>query len=63
MLVPMNMLGMPGCSVPAGRNAAGLPMGLHVAGAFGDDVRVLSVAKYIEGMANLDNRPTIVMGK
>ncbi|MBD5389197.1 Asp-tRNA(Asn)/Glu-tRNA(Gln) amidotransferase subunit GatA [bacterium] len=63
MLVPMNMLGMPGCSVPAARNAAGLPMGLHIAGAFGDDVQVLSVAKVIEGMAALDNRPTIVMGK
>lgn len=63
MLVPMNMTGMPGCTVPAGRNASGLPMGLHVAGAFGDDVRVLSVAKTIESMAGLDNRPTVIMGK
>lgn len=63
MLVPMNMTGMPGCSVPAAHNESGLPLGLHVAGAFGDDVRVLAVAKCIEEMANLDNRPTIVMGR
>ena len=29
----------------------------------GDDVRVLEMAKYIESVVNIDNRPTTVMGK
>lgn len=63
MLVAMNMSGLPACSVPAGFDSNGLPLGLHVAGRRLDDVRVLQFAKQIETMANINNRPTKVMGK
>ena len=63
MLVGLNLAGLPGCSVMGGKNSDGLPLGMHVVGAWGDDVRVLEMAKYIESAANIDNRPTTVMGK
>lgn len=63
MLVPMNLAGLPGCSVAGGRNANGLPLGMHVAGPQFSDAKVLQLAKVIEQMAALDNRPTTVMGK
>ena len=61
--VPMNLAGIPACSVPAGRNADGLPLGLQTVGRRFDDLRVLQLAKHIEQFAGLDNRPTTVMGE
>jgi aspartyl-tRNA(Asn)/glutamyl-tRNA(Gln) amidotransferase subunit A len=62
MLVSANMSGLPAISVPAGKSD-GLPLGLHIIGRRFDDVRVLRMAKHIEKFANLDNRPTTVMGE
>lgn len=62
-LVPMNLAGLPGCTVPGGRDKNGLPLGMHVAGAQFSDARVLQMAKVIETIAGIDNRPTNVMGK
>jgi aspartyl-tRNA(Asn)/glutamyl-tRNA(Gln) amidotransferase subunit A len=61
--VAMNLAGVPACSVPCGRASNGLPLGLQVVGRMFDDARVLSLAKQIETMAALDNRPTIIMGE
>ncbi len=63
MLVSANMSGLPAISVPGGRNADGLPLGIHIVGRRFDDVRVLQLAKNIESFANLDNRPTKVIGE
>ena len=61
--VAMNLAGVPAVSVPAGRTASGLPLGMQVVGKNFDDARVLAMAKHIETFANLDNRPTSVMGE
>jgi aspartyl-tRNA(Asn)/glutamyl-tRNA(Gln) amidotransferase subunit A len=59
--VAMNLTGMPACSVPCGRTAKGLPLGLQVIGRRFDDARVLGMAKHIEKLAALDNRPTKIL--
>lgn len=61
--VAMNLAGVPAVSVPAGLAQNNLPLGMQVVGKMFDDVRVLELAKHIEQFANLDNRPTKIMGK
>ena len=61
--VAMNLAGVPACSVPCGLTANGLPLGMQVVGRRFDDMRVLQLAKHIETAANIDNRPTTIMGK
>ncbi|MDR2412669.1 MAG: Asp-tRNA(Asn)/Glu-tRNA(Gln) amidotransferase subunit GatA [Rickettsiales bacterium] len=61
--VAMNLAGVPACNVPCGRASNGLPLGMQVVGNKFDDMRVLQLAKHIEGFAGLDNRPTKVMGR
>ena len=41
---------MPAISLPAGRAANGLPLGLQCVGRFMDDERLLAWAKPIEGI-------------
>ncbi|MEI2785885.1 MAG: amidase [Candidatus Nanopelagicales bacterium] len=43
-----NMTGQPAMSVPMHVTRAGLPMGVQIAAAFGDDARLLQVASQIE---------------
>jgi Asp-tRNA(Asn)/Glu-tRNA(Gln) amidotransferase A subunit family amidase len=45
---PFNVLGLPAISVPCGFTRAGLPIGLQIAGALGDDGRVLQLAHAYE---------------
>jgi aspartyl-tRNA(Asn)/glutamyl-tRNA(Gln) amidotransferase subunit A len=58
----MNLAGIPAASVPCGRAGNGLPLGLQVIGKRFDDFRVLALSREIEKLANLDNRPTKIMG-
>lgn len=61
--VAMNLAGVPAVSVPAGLAQNNLPLGMQVVGPMFDDVRVLQLARHIEQFANIDNRPTKIMGK
>lgn len=61
--VAMNLAGVPACSVPCGLATNGLPLGMQVVGRRFDDMRVLQLAKHIETVAAVDNRPTVIMGK
>jgi len=61
--VAMNLAGIPACSVPAGLATNGLPLGIQVVGRRFDDMRVLQLAKHIETVAGIDNRPTTIIGK
>jgi len=45
---PMNLTGHPALSMPCGRSAAGLPIGLQLAGRWYDDDYLLSVARLAE---------------
>jgi aspartyl-tRNA(Asn)/glutamyl-tRNA(Gln) amidotransferase subunit A len=57
----MNLAGIPAASVPCGRTAGGLPLGLQVIGRRFDDFRVLELSRKIEKLAALDNRPTKIL--
>ncbi|MFJ2190723.1 amidase [Kitasatospora sp. NPDC087861] len=48
MSLPWSYLGLPAVSLPAGRTADGLPLGLQVVGAAGADERLLSQAAHLE---------------
>ncbi len=61
--VAMNLAGVPAVSVPCGLASNNLPLGMQVVGPMFDDVRVLQLARHIEQFANVDNRPTKIMGK
>ena len=61
--VAMNLAGIPAVSVPAGLAQNGLPLGLQVIGRRFDDMRVLQLAKHIQQISNVDNRPTVIMGE
>jgi aspartyl-tRNA(Asn)/glutamyl-tRNA(Gln) amidotransferase subunit A len=46
--VPQDLFGLPACAVPAGRDGAGLPVGVQVWGPRGSDALVLQVAAALE---------------
>ena len=48
--VPADLAGVPAMSVPAGRDADGLPLGLQVIGRSFDEATVFAVAAALEGM-------------
>jgi|SRR5687767_9195357 len=48
MNLPWTYAGMPAIALPAGRDPAGLPLGLQLVGRFGDDERLLAWAVQIE---------------
>ncbi|MET0132975.1 MAG: amidase [Kibdelosporangium sp.] len=45
---PWNILGLPGINVPAGLNAAGLPIGAQLVGAEGTEPQLISLAAQLE---------------
>lgn len=47
-LLPTSFLGLPSVSVPCGVTENGLPIGLHLAGGYGDEARILRVARAVE---------------
>ncbi|MCA3177373.1 MAG: amidase [Burkholderiaceae bacterium] len=55
-----NVTGQPAMSVPAGRSAAGLPIGAQLVGRFGEDAALLALAAGLEADARWDGeRPSI----
>jgi aspartyl-tRNA(Asn)/glutamyl-tRNA(Gln) amidotransferase subunit A len=48
LLTPLNLAGLPAISVPCGFDAAGLPIGLQIAGRAWDEATVLRVARAYE---------------
>jgi len=48
---PINVWGLPAISAPCGANSEGLPIGLQIVGAWGEDAKVLQVAKMYESAA------------
>ena len=48
LVLPFNLTGMPAISIPCGVDREGFPVGLQIAGRFGDDARTLRVARAVE---------------
>jgi aspartyl-tRNA(Asn)/glutamyl-tRNA(Gln) amidotransferase subunit A len=57
--MPFNALGLPAISVPCGFTAAGLPIGLQIAGHAFDEAGVLRIARAYEQAANWRRRPPL----
>jgi aspartyl-tRNA(Asn)/glutamyl-tRNA(Gln) amidotransferase subunit A len=55
--VPASLAGLPAMSVPAGLDASGLPLGLHIIGKALDEQTVLNVSHAIEQAAGYRARP------
>lgn len=55
--VPASLAGLPGMSVPAGKDAQGLPLGLQIIGRPWDEESVFKIAGVIEDMAQFDSLP------
>ena len=49
--VTVNMAGLPGIAVPAGRDAQGLPLGLQLIGRAFDEETLFAAAQVIEDAA------------
>lgn len=50
---PINVWGLPAISVPCGFTSEGMPIGLQIAAAPGEDIKVLQVAQIYEAVATL----------
>jgi amidase len=51
---PWTLLGVPALALPAGFGRNGLPLGIQIVGAYQEDLRMLRVAKWIEGTLKFD---------
>lgn len=60
--VPANLAGLPGMSVPAGFNQAGLPLGLQVLAKPFDEASIYKVGKVIEDSAAISSMPQRMAG-
>ena len=56
--VTVNMAGLPGIAVPAGKDGKGLPLGLQLIGKPFDEETLFAAARVIEKSANTDFSPT-----
>jgi amidase len=60
---PWTLLGAPALSLPAGFGKNGLPLGIQIVGSYRQDLRLLRVAKWIEGALAFDpGMPKIAAG-
>jgi amidase len=51
---PWTLIGAPAVSLPAGFGKKGLPLGIQIVGGYRQDLRLLRVAKWIEGALRFD---------
>jgi len=56
--VTVNMAGLPGIALPAGKDGRGLPLGLQLIGKPFDEETLFAAARVIEKAANVDFTPT-----
>lgn len=57
LVIPVNMAGLPGLSVPIGFDSKHMPIGMHIIGAAFDEATIYKLASYIEKELNLDLDP------
>lgn len=57
LVIPVNMAGLPGMSIPMGFSSEHLPMGLHIIGDSFEEAKMYKLASFIEKELNLDLDP------
>lgn len=58
--VPASLAGIPGMSIPTGKDSKGLPLGLQILGRPWDEENVFKIAAVLESMAQFDDMPSIL---
>ncbi|MDR5806164.1 amidase [Caballeronia sp. LZ001] len=53
---PWSLMGAPAVTVPSGWTDAGLPLGLQLVGGYDDDLKLLRIAAWVEGMLGFERR-------
>lgn len=48
LVIPVNMAGLPGLSVPVGKNSNNMPIGLHIIGKAFDEATIYKLASFLE---------------
>ena len=59
---PFNQAGSPAVTIPVGVTSAGLPIGFQIAAPAFQDLRMLAVAEYLEGLVGFDPTPPVLKG-
>lgn len=57
LVIPVNMAGLPGLSLPIGFAANNMPIGLHIIGNSFEEATIYKLASFIEDKLNLDLNP------
>ena len=57
LVIPVNMAGLPGLSLPIGKNKENMPIGLHIIGNSFDEATIYQLASFLEKKLNLDLNP------
>ena len=57
----LSLVGLPVCSVPAGLDDGGLPVGLQIVGRPEGEEAVLALAKVIQEMRPIGSPPTVAL--
>lgn len=57
LVIPVNMAGLPGLSLPIGKNKENMPIGLHIIGNSFDEATIYQLASFLEKKLNLDLDP------
>jgi Asp-tRNA(Asn)/Glu-tRNA(Gln) amidotransferase A subunit family amidase len=53
---PWSLMGAPAVNLPSGWSDAGLPLGVQLVGAFGDDAKLLRIAARVESVLKFERR-------
>ena len=57
LVIPVNMAGLPGLSLPIGFSTENMPIGLHIIGNSFEEATIYQLASFIEKELNLDLNP------
>ena len=57
LVIPVNMAGLPGLSLPIGLGKEHMPIGLHIIGKSFDEATIYQLASFLEQKLNLNLNP------
>lgn len=57
LVIPVNMAGLPGLSLPIGFGKGNMPIGLHIIGNSFEEATIYQLASFLEKKLNLELNP------